>query len=1115
MANRSLHAIVLVVAVAFPAVAGAWDQVTTVASALPSDFIPSNTSPIEPSGYWVAGGAASLPLLVRYDNAGAIQVIRYPQSVAATTYLAVEAEIDGGAVVAETHYGILSNCLFQRYDAGGNLRWANRSLPSGGTYACDTFHVDGGGGAWVRHGNTFYHLAFADGAVDASVVLDGEDVHDFAADPKGPNVYVATGNLPVYDSSARAAIEKISSVGGRVWHWAAPQEPGQPSLLTSLAINSSGDVLGFGSIGTDPNYVLYAVDLSSAGAAKWVRSYPGYGAAGAVAASINSAYVVASQAGAQTGESLIRLVRFDGAGILTWTAALATSTPGASCYAGPVRAAPATADAVVAISCTFQNGLEIARFSPAGAKIASRPTQLSVLLDLQVLADGSSMAIVHPNSTQLPDGTYQFSLPFFEHDGANGATLPAPQLAATIPATDGLSNAVFGPDGSAYLLSTNGTTRQYTLDRIAPDGTVLWRSAGTGAWSQGTLTSIVLVGQSVCLAGMLDADVVVACRATTSGQPGATIVLNQGLAPTNLQMTAHAVGAGELEVIYVESDFAQNRLVTHLTLVDTSGTVIHDLQPLMPGENLAGASIDASGDALVLTSPTNYIRFAADGTRRYSKTFNVTGASLLQPFLTDDGSALLLYSGDGVHLVRLDATGAPSWTQTLPAPPGNSAYRYDYVPSIVSTANDLFLSLSFRDLGYAAAIGQPFPAFIARLGLADGALRWSTTIPGILFNYPRLALDPVSTRLLAVSGWPNKIREQLLDAATGNTVADRFDACEADSCIVYNSSVAGDGVLRVAVDTSTVTSGSLRRILAQRQPFATPGSIHIGQAGLDGAWFATYEGGQGFTLDYIASASTIFMPWFTFAQTSVNNPSDLAWYALQGGGIGPADTSAAMAIAVSSPGAFNNGNVPGRQVGMAHLSFSDCNDGTLLYQFDADTNNGAGGLITLTRLTPSADPCHLADGSTVAAQSTNLPANGFDARQSGSWFDPATGGQGLEITIVPSGNGSAGLIFVPWFTYDPAGHGDDALNQHWFTLQGDLSKAVNGKVTLPIYRIIGGTFDAMPTSNFSEVGHATLTMSGCDTAQLDYQFDTTEVAHAFAGLSGTSHLIKIGGCTAP
>jgi hypothetical protein len=68
-------------------------------------------------------------------------------------------------------------------------------------------------------------------------------------------------------------------------------------------------------------------------------------------------------------------------------------------------------------------------------------------------------------------------------------------------------------------------------------------------------------------------------------------------------------------------------------------------------------------------------------------------------------------------------------------------------------------------------------------------------------------------------------------------------------------------------------------------------------------------------------------------------------------------------------------------------------------------------------------------------------------------------------------------------------------------------------VTLPIYRIIGGSLDNFPTSNYAEIGHATFTMFGCDSAQFDYQFDATEVAHAFAKLGGTMHLVKIGGCS--
>jgi hypothetical protein len=325
----------------------------------------------------------------------------------------------------------------------------------------------------------------------------------------------------------------------------------------------------------------------------------------------------------------------------------------------------------------------------------------------------------------------------------------------------------------------------------------------------------------------------------------------------------------------------------------------------------------------------------------------------------------------------------------------------------------------------------------------------------------------------------------------------------------------------VAAHALDDNAGAIERIYVSDHPFATTKSIRLDQPGISGAWYPLYSGGQGFSLDYIASAHTIFMPWFTFSESTdpsgaygLNDPSGLAWYGLQGH-VSNGATSVDLVIAVTDPGSFNSGTASARPVGTAHLSLADCNTASLHYQFDPDTHGGAGGLITLSRLTPSTEPCTLADNTTLPAQNANPPARGFDAHQSGSWYDPATGGQGIQLTIMPAGNGSNGLVFATWFTFDPAGQADDSIHQHWFTLQGDLSAAVDGKVVLPIYRIIGGAFDGAPTQNFVEVGHAALTMRGCDSAQLDYQFDPTEVAHAFSGLSGTSHLVKIGGCTTP
>jgi hypothetical protein len=255
------------------------------------------------------------------------------------------------------------------------------------------------------------------------------------------------------------------------------------------------------------------------------------------------------------------------------------------------------------------------------------------------------------------------------------------------------------------------------------------------------------------------------------------------------------------------------------------------------------------------------------------------------------------------------------------------------------------------------------------------------------------------------------------------------------------------------------------------------------------------------------------MPWFTYAQTAVDDPAGLAWYTLVGT-VTTAATGIDLAITATAPGSFNSGTVGATQVGTAHLSFTDCNSAALIYQFDPSVNNGAGGLISLTRLTPSTSNCLLANGSVVPAQITNVSANGFDARQSGSWYDPDTSGQGLQITVLPPAAGFNGAVFAGWFTFDPANNANDPSHQHWFTLQGDLSTAVSGKVQLAIAETIGGSLDAKVTSDSVQVGTATLTMQGCDKAVLEYQFGQDASTHAFNGLSGSSNLAKIGGCTA-
>ena len=177
----------------------------------------------------------------------------------------------------------------------------------------------------------------------------------------------------------------------------------------------------------------------------------------------------------------------------------------------------------------------------------------------------------------------------------------------------------------------------------------------------------------------------------------------------------------------------------------------------------------------------------------------------------------------------------------------------------------------------------------------------------------------------------------------------------------------------------------------------------------------------------------------------------------------------------------------------------------------SDTNGGVSGSINLMRLTAAADDCQLADGSTTPVDATP-PANGFATNQSGSWYDPGTSGQGIEVSITPPANGSNGALFGAWFTYDPSGASDDPRKQNWFTLQGDLSGAA-GVATVGIFSTLGGTLDDTPATTTVPVGTATITFSGCESAVVHYQFDDTSLAHAYRNLSGTLNFIKLGGCS--
>jgi hypothetical protein len=112
---------------------------------------------------------------------------------------------------------------------------------------------------------------------------------------------------------------------------------------------------------------------------------------------------------------------------------------------------------------------------------------------------------------------------------------------------------------------------------------------------------------------------------------------------------------------------------------------------------------------------------------------------------------------------------------------------------------------------------------------------------------------------------------------------------------------------------------------------------------------------------------------------------------------------------------------------------------------------------------------------------------GVNANQhgiTGSWFNPATGGQGLELELYPDLVApGTGLLFGGWFTYDIAAAG----GQRWYALSGTVGNG-SSIASLGIYAGFGGNFAAAPTVAATQVGTASLTFSSCNSGTLNYVF---------------------------
>lgn len=109
---------------------------------------------------------------------------------------------------------------------------------------------------------------------------------------------------------------------------------------------------------------------------------------------------------------------------------------------------------------------------------------------------------------------------------------------------------------------------------------------------------------------------------------------------------------------------------------------------------------------------------------------------------------------------------------------------------------------------------------------------------------------------------------------------------------------------------------------------------------------------------------------------------------------------------------------------------------------------------------------------------------------SGSWYEPATSGQGFVLDVTPSSN----LLAAYWFTYPAEGGA-----REWYLAVGDIN---GNSAELTIYQTDNGLFDELSMVSTAAVGSATLDFSSCEAANWSYQIDTL-------GLSGEVPLQRI------
>jgi len=120
----------------------------------------------------------------------------------------------------------------------------------------------------------------------------------------------------------------------------------------------------------------------------------------------------------------------------------------------------------------------------------------------------------------------------------------------------------------------------------------------------------------------------------------------------------------------------------------------------------------------------------------------------------------------------------------------------------------------------------------------------------------------------------------------------------------------------------------------------------------------------------------------------------------------------------------------------------------------------------------------------------------------GSWFEMATAGQGVEVEVYPNLIGpGTGFLQGAWFTFDYKAAGG-AASQRWYTFSGNVPSG-QSSANFTIFENVGGNFNALPMTSAMPVGSIVLSVSDCTHASLSYTFTDG------SGRSGNIPLVRL------